>query len=803
METLLQDLRYSLRNLLKTPAFTAVALITLALGIGANTAIFSVVNAVLLRALPYADPDRLVVLLHNGRNPASHGNFLDWKRDNHVFENMAAAESWTPNLTGIDKPQELPGLRVTPEMFPTLGVAPLLGRNFTVDEAQKGKDRVVLLSYPLWQQQFGGDKDVLGQTMQLNGEAYTVMGVMPNGFRFAPFWATKAQIWTPLIVEEGNRGGFSLRIFARLKAGTSLQQARAEMGTISARLEAQYPGTNKDVTVTSLKGKVVGDLRPALLVLLGAVGFVLLIACANVAHMLLARASARQREIAVRTALGASRARIVRQFLAESALLALIGGALGVLMAVWGMRVVLASAPAELLKFGNVGVDRNVLLFALAVSVITGMAFGLAPALQSSALNLVDSLKEGGRAAGTGRRSSRTRSLLVASEFALALILLAGAGLMIRTFAALQAIDPGFNPHHLLTMVVSTAGAKEANAGRAAFFQSSLDRVRALPGVTSASAINHLPLGGDIWGFTFTVEGRPVPKKGEEPVAAYRVVLPGYFHTMNISMERGRDFRDSDNQTASGVVIVNEFLAKRYWPGEEAVGKRLSADDGKTWLTVVGVIANVVRSEWTAAAEEEFYLPYLQSADYLSSPSAHLAYLTFVIRTSGDAAGQTAGIQRAIHSLDRNVTVSEIETMDEVVADANAQPRFYLHLLAAFAGVALVLAAVGIYGVMSHSVARRTKEMAVRMALGAQREEVMRMVIGESMLLALVGGAVGLVGALALTPLMKTLLYGVRAADPVTFALVAGVLGAVAALASYIPARRATKVDPMVALRYE
>ena len=541
METLYQDLRYSLRNLARTPAFTAVALITLALGIGANTAIFSVVNVVLLRALPYADPDRLVVLLHKGRNPASHGNFMDWKRDNHVFESMAAAESWTPNLTGVDNPQELPGLRVTPEMFPTLGVAPLLGRNFTADEAHKGKDRVVVLSYSLWQQQFGGDRHVLGQTMQLNGEPYTIIGIMPNGFRFAPFWANKAQIWTPLIIEEGNRGGFSLRIFARLKPGVTLEQARAELATIGARLEAQYPGTNKDVTLTPLKDKVVGDLRPALLVLLGAVGFVLLIACANVAHMLLARASARQREIAVRTALGASRARLLRQFLVESGLLALSGGALGVLLAIWGMRVVLASAPAELLKFGDIGLDGNVLLFAVLTSLITGIAFGLAPALQSSAFNLVDALKEGGRATGTGRRSSRTRSLLVASEFALALVLLAGSGLMIRTFAALQAIDPGFNPHHLLTMVVSTAGAKEASVARAAFFQSSVEKIRTLPGVTSVSAINHLPLGGDIWGFTFRVEGQPIPKKGEEPVAAYRVVLPGYFRTMNIPIQRGRD----------------------------------------------------------------------------------------------------------------------------------------------------------------------------------------------------------------------------------------------------------------------
>jgi predicted permease len=802
METLLQDLRYSLRNLLKTPGFTAVALVTLAVGIGANTAIFSVVNSVLLRALPYSDPDRLVVILHDGHNPSSPANFFDWKRDNHVFENMGAAEAWTPNLTGVDKSEELPGLHVTSDILPTLGVQPLIGRWFAAEEDQRGRDHEVILSYMLWQQRFGGSRDVLGRAVQLNGEPYTIVGVMPQGFRFAPFWATKAQIWSPLPLDPAS-GGFSLRIFARLKPGVSLEQAKAEMATISSRLETQFPGTNKSVVITPLKEKVVGDVRPALLVLLGAVGFVLLIACANVAHMLLARASSRQLEIAVRTALGASRGRILRQFLAESVLLALIGGVLGVVTAAWSLRAVLATAPAELTKFGKINMDGKVLLFALGVSIVTGLAFGLAPALQGSALNLIESLKEGGRGTSDGRRSNRTRRLLVASEFALALVLLTGAGLMIRTFAALQAIDPGFNPHHLLTMVVSTAGDKEANAARVAFFERSLEQIRALPGVASASAINHLPIDGDTWGFPFWVEGRPAPKKGEEPVAIYRVTLPGYFHTMNIQILHGRDFTEADNQSAPGAVIVNEFLAKRYWPGEDAMGKRLSLDSGKSWAAVVGVIPNVVRSEWAAPAEEEFYFPYLQDATYLRNASPHFSYLTFVVRASGDAAAQTAAVETAIRGIDKNVTISETETMDEVVAGANAQPRFYLYLLGAFAGVALMLAGVGIYGVMSHSVSRRTHEMAVRMALGAKRSEVLRLVVGESMLLALIGGAAGLGGALALTPLMKTLLYGVRATDPATFVIVAVVLAAVALLASYVPARRATKVDPMVALRYE
>ena len=805
METLYQDLRYSLRNLAKTPAFTAVALITLALGIGANTAIFSVVNAVLLRALPYTEPDRLVVIGQSGYTSAPPANFFDWKRENHVFENMGAAESWTPNLTGVDKPEQVVGLHVTSDIFPVLGVKPLLGRVFVPADDRAGADHQLVISYGFWQRHFPGS-DPTGKTVGLNGISYTVVGVMPKGFRFAPYWITAAEIWSPLPLNLNDRIRNSLRIFARLKPGVSLDQARAEMATISARLEAQFPGSNKDVGVIPLKEKVVGDIRPALLVLLGAVGFVLLIACANVAHMLLARASARQREIAVRSALGASRARLVRQFLTESALLALVGGTLGVLVATWGLRVLLASAPSEITRFGTIRIDSHVLIFALLVSIITGLAFGLAPALQSSAMNLVETLKEGSRGMSEGPRRGGMRRLLVASEFALAVVLLAGAGLMIRTFSVLESIDPGFNPHHLLTMVVSLSGAKDANADRASFYRQSLERISALPGVSIASAINHLPLAGDIWGIPFFIEGRPEPKPGEEPHGAYRVTVPQYFRTMNITLLEGRDFTENDNSHAPGVAIVNQYLARHYWPGESAIGKRISIGIGveKKWLTVVGVIANTVRHEWTDQPDSEYYVPLLQSPWYLDSQSGGFsAYMSFVVRTSGNAADQTAAVENAIRSVDKTVTLSEIETMEEVVADTNAQPRFYLYLLAAFAGVALVLAAVGIYGVMSHSVSRRTHEMAVRMALGAQPAEVMRMVVGESMLLALIGAVVGLVGALVLTPLMKTLLYGVRTSDPGTFAAVAVVLGIVAALASYIPARRATKVDPIVALRYE
>jgi putative ABC transport system permease protein len=540
------------------------------------------------------------------------------------------------------------------------------------------------------------------------------------------------------------------------------------------------------------------------------VGFVLLIACANIAHMMLARASAREREIAVRTALGASRTRILRQFLTESALLAVTGGAAGVLIADWGLKALLTWAPDEITQFGSITLDARVLIFSLAISMVTGIAFGLAPALQSSAVSLIDSLKEGSRGSGSGRHSSRVRSILVTSEFALALVLLAGAGLMIRTFVALSAIDPGFNPHQLLTMIVSVAGAKDSAAkNRSAFYQAALQQIEALPGVVSASAINHLPLAGDDWDLPFFIEGRPSPRRGEGPDGIYRVVLPGYFGTMDISLLRGRDFSEHDNQSAPSVIIINEFLANRYWPGEDPIGKRISVgldqngNPSRQWLTIIGITQNVVRHDWNAPADGEYYLPFLQSPTYGGGASPFSKYMTFVVRTAGEAASQSSAVQNAIRSQDKTVTISELQTMDEVVAQANAQPRFYLYLLGAFAAVALVLAAVGIYGVMSHSVSRRTHEMAVRMALGAQRAEVMRMVVRESMLLALMGAAVGLLGALAVSPMMKSLLYGVRATDSATLAVAAAVLVGVALVASYIPARRTTKVDPIVALRYE
>ncbi len=800
-----QDLRYGARAMVRTPGFTAIAVIALSLGIGATTAIFSVVNAVLLRPLAYQDSDRLVTILHSGSDPVAAANYIDWRDQSRSFRAMGAAQYWSPNLTGSDPPEHLYGLQLTESLMPMLGVEPLLGRVFVAGEDRKGAEHEVVLSYRLWQRRFAGDGSVLGKAVTLNGEAYTVIGVMPREFKFAPFWATHAELWVPLAFGEGihNRGGNSLRVFARLNPGVALKQARAEIATITARLERQYPGTNRDVVVTPLKENVVGTIETPLLVLLGAVAFVLLIACANVAHMLLARAAARQREIAVRAALGARRGRVIRQFLTESLLLSAMGGAGGFLLALAGTHALVALSPANIPQVETVTVDARIILFMLGVTALTSVAFGLAPALQASAVDLTGALKEGGRGASDGIRRNRLRSFLVASEFALALMLLIGAGLMIRSFLALESIDPGFNPHNVLSMVVSVAGSQEAEPNRRVlFYQQLLDRVRTLPGVQSVGGINHLPLAGDIWGWSFTIEGRPKPRPGEFPTAVYRVAMPGYFQTMRLPLVRGRDIAATDDASAQGVVIVNERAAASYWPGEDPIGKRITFGP-PTWLTVIGVAKNAKQSDWAAPPYPEVYLAALQNSDFLGNAGSHIAYLTLVVRTAGDPGALANAVKNTVWSFDRNLPISEVLTMDGVVADANAQPRFEMLLLAVFAGVALALAAVGIYGVMSYSVSRRTHEIGIRLSLGASQGEVLRLVVRQGMALALAGSAAGMAGALMLSRLMTNMLYGVRPTDPLIFAGVAMVLGGVALVATYIPARRATRIDPMVALRYE
>ena len=809
LETFFQDIRFGTRMLVKNPGFTIVAVLTLALGIGANAAIFSVVDAVLLRPLAYRDADRLVTILHHGDNPVAVANYIDWRDQSRSFEAMGAADSWSANLSGIDSPEHIQGLKVTQSLLPLLGVEPQLGRLFVAGEDQPGSEHEVILSYGLWQRRFASDSKVLGKVITLDGEPYTVLGVMPRTFKFAPFWVTRAEMWVPNAFGDRihDRGGHSLRIFARLKQDVALSEARAEIATIAARLEQKFPGTNRDVVVTPLKQNVVGQVQAPLLLLLGAVGFVLLIACANVAHMLLARSATRQKEMAVRTALGAPRTRVIRQFLTENLLLAAMGASAGALLAVWGTRALVALSPAFLPRVDTIRIDARVVLFLIAVTVLTGLVFGLAPAMHASAVNLTDTLKDGGRGGSDGHGRNRLRSFLVASEFALALILLIGAGLMVRSFFALQSIDPGFNPNRVLSMAVSVAGTQESEPHRRAiFYQQLIERVRALPGVEAAGGINHLPLAGDMWGWPFAIEGRAKPLPGESPWAVYRIVLPGYFETMRLPVLRGREIAATDDPSAPGVVLINETAARKYWPGENPLGKHIAFDHksaSPTWLTVIGMVRDAKQENWAEAPYPEVYLAALQNRGFLGERESHASYITLVVRTRGNPSALSGTIKNTVWTFDRNLAISEILTMDDVVAEANAEPRFEMALLGVFAGVALILAAVGIYGVMSYSVARRTQEIGIRISLGASRSDVLRLVARQGMVLALAGSAAGIVGALLLSRLMTKLLYGVLPTDPVTFTVVAVLLTLVALAANYLPARRATRVDPIVALRYE
>jgi len=802
----------------KNRGTTVIAAAALALGIGANTVIFSVVNAVLLAPLPYREPDRIVTLLNRGTGPASPADFQDWREQGRSFESMATAEAWFVNLTGRERPEQIVGLHLSEDMFQLLGIAPAVGRTFQPDDFQKGKDHVVVLSDHLWQRRFNHDPGVIGQKILLDQEPYTVVGVMPPKFRFAPFWITGAEMWAPQNQADraANREGHSLRPFARLKPGITQTQAQAEMDAICARLAKAYPDSDASlkVQVQPLLEKAVGDVRPALLISLGAVGFVLLIACANVANVQLARALGRTREIAIRTALGAGRLRIVRQLLTESVVLSLAGGALGLLLAFWGIDLLKTFVAGGGNQFNSkiprteeIGLDATVLIFSLSLSIVTGIVFGLFPALHVAGDDTNNALKEGGRSSTHGITGNRLRGMLVIAEVAIALVLLIGAGLLVRSFMYLEAIDPGFNPRNVLSLTVSVAGnAQYVCAKREAVYREIVDQVRALPGVQSASMINHLPLFGDTWGTNFQVEGRPLPRPGEEPGAVYRVSRPGYFETMQIPMLRGRDFTDRDTVNAPPVVIVNERLAKTFWPDGDALGKRLTFDDPRkdpVWITVVGVIKDVKQNDWASKPDNEYYVPFLQSKGFLDSPNPWFSYMTLIVRTAGDPLALSRAVQNTAWSIDRNLPLASVKTMEQVIAASVWQPRFNLLLVGLFAGLALVLAAVGIYGVMAYSVTERTHEIGIRMALGAKQSDVLRLVVGEGMALAAIGGAIGLAGAFALTRLLGGLLYQVQATDPAIFAAVPCLFAAVAFLASYIPARRATRVDPMIALRWE
>ena len=818
MTSLWQDLRYGVRMLLKSPGFTMAVIVALALGIGANTAIFSVVNAVLLRALPYENAGRLLVIYGGGAQdtevdaPLSYPDFVDYKNAAQTLEHVAAySKSGTFISAGGDELERVWGAEVSVELFPLLGVRPALGRFFTAEEDQPGGPSVVVLSYSLWQRRFGSDPHVVGREikMGLAGRSYAVVGVTPPGFEF-PISAEGADYYRPFTVITArndpsvlsNRGTRFMPVVASLKPGITLEQAAAELDTITSRLAAQYPDVNagRRIRLISMHEDLVGDIRPALLVLLGAVGFVLLIACANVANLSLVRASARGKEIAVRMALGASRWRLMRQLLTESLLLALVSGALGLLLATWGVDVLKALAPGDIPRLSEVGLDGRVLIFTLAVSALTGVVFGLAPAWQASHFDLTASLKEGGRGSTEGARRNRTRSLLVVSEVALSLLLLVGAGLLLKSFVRLLNADPGYTAARVLTMLIPLPNTSYSSPEQQhAFFREAIERTRALPGVEAAAAVNVLPLGNRETRTTFDIGGRP-PAPSETQVAARNpLITSDYFRVMNIPVRRGRAFTDRDAVAAPPVAVINEAFARRYFPSEEPLGQRLILKDENSNplppREIVGVVGNVRLGGLDDGVIPEFYVPFLQSAD---------AQMNLVVRSStSDPAALASAVRGVIRGIDKGLAVWETRTMDERVALWVAPRRFNALLLGCFACIALVLAAVGIYGVMAYTVMQRTHEIGIRMALGAQSGDVLRLIVGRGMSLALIGVVCGVAAAAAMTRVMRSLLYEVSTTDPAIFAGVAALLAVVAFLACYIPARRATKVDPIIALRYE
>jgi putative ABC transport system permease protein len=804
---LLQDLRYAARILWKNPGFTAVAVIALALGIGANTAIFSVVNTVLLRPLPYKIPEQLVLVWEDAtkhgypRDTPAVANYIDWRDQNSVFTGMAAIADTNFNLTRAGDPESLKGREVSATLFPLLGVEPQVGRVFAAAEDQPGSDRVVVLSHRLWQRRFGGDPTIVGRVLTLNDEGYTVVGVMPARFQFP---ANDDDLWVPIAFtqqEAANRNRHYLQVMARMKPGVTLEQAQSEMTTIGARLQQQYPESNTDlgVAVTSLQEHLVGDIKPALLVLLGAVGLVLLIACANVANLLLARAAIRQKEIALRVALGARRWRLMRQFLTESVLLAALGGIAGLGIAFAGLLLLKASIPQTISQAQEITLDLNVLVFTLGVSLLTGLIFGLAPAIQATRFNQSETLKEGGRDSVTGRGGKRLRGLLVTAEVAVSLVLLIGAGLLINSFLRLRNIDPGFQASNLLTMKIELPQPKyEEFEKRTAFYTALVQRVQSLAGVRSAAVTTNLPLYRQGNSISVRIEGQPQPAPGQELIVVTRIISPGYFDTMGIPLLSGRQLTDQDTENTPNAVVISETMANRVWPGENAVGKRLAVGRVRSdadWIQVAGVVKDVRQFELNAAPRPQMYLSYRQAGFFAAED--------LVVRTEVEPASLAATVRNAVWEIDKDQPVSNIRTMEEILAESIARQRFTMLLLGVFAGVALLLAAVGIYGVMSYSVAQQTHEIGIRMALGASAGAVLKMAVGYGLKLVIAGVVIGLIAAFALTRLMATLLFGVTPTDPATFAVISLLLVVVAGVASYVPARRATKVDPLVALRYE
>jgi predicted permease len=812
MSTLWQDLRYALRLLLKMPAFTAVAVLALALGIGANTAIFSVVDAILLRPLPYHDPSRLVKLwtrfegigMPNNQNWVSAPEFVDFRALSKSFSAIAAINGDNFNLSAGGLPERIEGAYVSSPFFPLLGVQAALGRVFLPEEEQPGRDNVVLLGNGLWRRRFGADPSVIGRKLTISGRSMLVVGVLPQGFQYP----ADADLWAPLAfsnddLSPNNRGSHGLEVLARIRPDLSLRQARADMDSVAQRMielhrDYPYKQYNFGLIVTPLLEEVVGDLKTPLWILMGAVGLVLLIACANVANLLLARASAREREIAIRTAIGAARRRLVRQLLTESVALGLVGGAAGLLLALWGLRVLTHIAASNFPRVADASLDSGVLAFTMLISIGTGLLFGLAPAFQMSQVTH-DSLKEGGRGSTAGRLSGRLRRALVVSEIALSLMLLTASGLLLKSFVRLLEVDPGFRPEGVLTLRMSLPEARYPKPPEIRnFYRDVIERASRLPGVEAAGLVSALPLSGSGSSGTITVDSPVVSGTDASPEADWRPVTPGYFKAMGIALISGRYFDDRDTDTSAPVAIVDETMAKTYWPGQDAVGKRLKrggAGSKNPWQTIVGVVRHVRYRTLEAQSRVTFYWPHPQNP----WPSMSLALRT----PSSDPRALAATVQREILAIDPDQPVYKVRTMPELMADSVARRRLAMLLLAIFAGAALVLAAVGVYGVMSYTVTERAHEMGIRLALGASRANVLRLVMGQSFSLALAGVAVGLAGSLAFAGLISNQLFNVKSRDPLTFTLVALILTLVALVASYLPARRATKVDPVVSLRYE
>jgi putative ABC transport system permease protein len=810
MDSLIKDVRFAIRSLIKRPSFTVVAVLTLALGIGANTAIFSVVYSVLLKSPPFYRADRMVLLWGDDRtegdlrSQVSHTDIVDYRAQQTLFESITTFTGWTPLISGTGEPARVDAALVGNDFFNVMGTQPLLGRAFLPEEQIEGKDRVVVLSYELWQRQLNGDPEAVGKSILLNLRPHTIVGVLPQNFHSLPgtVLGRPALIYRPVVEEtsDANRSARHLRAIGRLKEGVTIEQAQAELNTIAQRLELQHPETNTNwgIHLVGLHEDTVRDLKKALWVLLGAVAFVLLIACANVANLLLARSTQRAAEMTIRTALGASRWRLLRQVLTESGLLALLGTGAGLLLAVWGIEVIKALGSKTIPQLQTVELSLPALSFTFGLSLLTALLFGLGPAWQSSRPDLTEALKADSRGLGGGTRRARLRSVLVVSEIAFALVLLMCAGLLIRTVGHLLSVDPGFDHAHSLKMDLGLPALRYSTPEkRIEFYRELTKRVQSLPGVVSAGAVTPLPVAGGFDSTSIEIEFQPA-QPGHEPMVDRYITTPGYLQALGIPLRHGREITTQDDERAPLVVLVSEGLAARFWPNQDPIGKRLrlSGDPGddEPWRTVVGVVGDVKQYGLDKPGTSAFYLPHAQFS---------ASFMTLVVRTTGDPAQMLGTVKQVVQKLDPDQVPMEVATMQDVMMDSVRTQRFSMFVLAAFASLALVLAAVGIYGVMSYLVSQRTHEIGIRIALGARIGNIFRLVMGNALWLAVAGIALGAVGAFALTRLMRSLLFGVAPTDVATFVVVGVGLGVVALLASFLPARRATKVDPLVALRNE